>query len=271
MEWMEARMVRVIGSLLVGAGIGLVPVAEAWAGQRHFAYTYESAVVSPGSVELEPWSTARLGRETFYARFDHRLELEAGIARGVQAALYFNWHALTEGPSDERSSEFEWSGVSMEWKFKLLDPVADVLGLALYLEPGVGPSEGEVEAKVIVDKRIGAFLVALNATGEFEAAWGGQEVEKEGAVELTAGLGWFLSPGVLVGVELRNHNQIVEGGEWEHSALHAGPVVHVAGKQWWATLTGMVQLPALKGATDGTYVLDEHERAEVRLLVGVDL
>ena len=50
------------------------------ASERHFAYTYESAVLRPGAREIEPWSTFRLGRSDFYSRLDTRLEAELGLS-----------------------------------------------------------------------------------------------------------------------------------------------------------------------------------------------
>ena len=54
--------------------------------------------------------------------------------------------------------------------------------------------------------------------------------------------------------------------------LLAGPVIHYTGKNWWATLTAMPQLPALKRNFDtpgSNYVLTDHERFNARLLFSV--
>lgn len=69
---------------------------------------------------------------------------------------------------------------------------------------------------------------------------------------------------------VRNHNEIV-GSEWEHSAIHMGPVISYGGNRWWAALTAMAQLAAPKGAHGGSLILDEHEKLEVRLMLGMDL
>jgi hypothetical protein len=42
--------------------------------------------------------------------------------------------------------------------------VADRAGVALYGELSAGPSEVELEGKLIFDKRVGRFLGALNLT-----------------------------------------------------------------------------------------------------------
>ena len=60
--------------------------------------------------------------------------------------------------------------MSSEWKLKLSDPVADRAGVALYAELSAGPSEVELEGKLIFDKRAGRFLGALNLAAEHEWA-----------------------------------------------------------------------------------------------------
>ncbi|HWA06797.1 MAG TPA: hypothetical protein VG961_09630, partial [Ignavibacteria bacterium] len=69
------------------------------------------------------------------------------------------------------------------------------------------------------------------------------------------------------GIEIRNHNEIVDG-EWEHSALFAGPVVSFSQPNWWLTLTVLPQITNLKKeeGSVNNLVLDEHEKLETRLL-----
>src|SRR5262245_16740137 len=50
----------------------LTSITPARANERHFAFTYESPTLPAGAVELEPWTTWRVGRDRYYSRFDHR-------------------------------------------------------------------------------------------------------------------------------------------------------------------------------------------------------
>jgi hypothetical protein len=113
--------------------------APAAASERHFTYTYESGVLSPGAREVEPWSTFRLGKSDFYSRFDSRIEAELGLTDRLQTAFYLNMKAVTADTPAGRSSSTELEGISSEWKFKLSDPVADRVGAALYGELSAGP------------------------------------------------------------------------------------------------------------------------------------
>src|SRR5262245_17874991 len=136
-----------LGALLVAASLGTTSLASAT--ERHFTYTYESGVLLPGHVELEPWTTFRVGREDYYSAIDNRLELELGLTERLQTSLYWNTSAVAADVADEtgetvREHEFELTGISSEWKLKLTDPVADALGSALYLEGTYGNTEAEL-------------------------------------------------------------------------------------------------------------------------------
>jgi hypothetical protein len=268
----KRNLARFSWKLLAAASILALVGREAAATERHFVYTYESGVLNAGDTELEPWTTFRNGRTDFYNRFDNRLEFEAGLTNRLQTAWYLNFTGLAKDVQDEREVEFEFKGVSWEWKYKLTDPVADSLGTALYFEASSGPGEAELEAKLIADKRVGNSLFAFNVVGEHEWEFEEGETEREIVLEFDAGFGYFLTPRLLAGIELRNHNEFPSGEGWEHSALFAGPVLSYAQKSWWMTLTIMPQLPALKGGgNDDSRILDEHEKINARIIFGFHL
>ncbi len=254
-------MTAAAGTIAAGPAVGR-------ANERHFTYTYESAVLPPGAKELEVWTTPRIGKDSYYVRFDERVEFEVGVTDRVMSAFYLNISNTTAqvGP-DARETETEFEGVSSEWKFKLGDPVADALGIGLYGEVTASTDELELEGKLLLDKRIGPLLVAGNLVLEQEWKFEEPDNESENAIEIDLAAAYTLRPGLTAGIEVRNSNLVVDG-EWEHSALFAGPVLGYATDSWWVALTVLPQLPALKAgeANDGSLVLDEHEKLEARLL-----
>jgi hypothetical protein len=258
-------MRRVLPAMLVVA----LCADSAAASERHFTYTYESGVLRPGEREIEPWNTFRLGRSDFYSRLDTRIEAELGLTDVLQTALYLNLSAATAETPLGRVSSTELQGLSSEWKLKLADPVADPAGVALYGELSAGPSEAEVEAKLILDKRAGSLLYAINLVGEHEWEFEGQQTEHESVFEIDAGLAWFLSPRLSVGLEARSHTVFPPEGP-TRSALFLGPTVSVVKGSWWIAASVLPQVRALAGATDGHLDLDEHERVEVRVLFGLE-
>jgi len=244
--------------------------SAAAASERHFTYTYESAVLRPGAREIEPWNTFRLGKSDFYSRLDTRLEAEFGLTDRLQTALYLNLKAEIADTPTGRSRSTELEGISSEWKLKLSDPVADRAGLALYGELSAGPSEIEVEGKLILDKRAGRFLGALNLVAEHEWSFEDPATEREKTFEVDAAGGWFLTSRLTAGLELRSHTVVPPEGERIRSALFLGPTVSYAKGGWWVAASVLPQVRALAGASHGHLDLVEHERVEVRVLVGLE-
>ncbi len=263
---------------LLTIAIILLTALNIKAQDRVFSRTYQSTVLPAGSLDLEYWATSRAGREQFYHRLDQRLEMEIGLGRNWQTAFYLNLSSTTQLNEDGTAFTTSFSpGVSNEWKWKMTDPVANALGSALYGEFTVKPREIEFEAKLILDKRMKNTLLAYNLVGELELEYELElepghekpelEREKEYVVEQDFGLMQFLKPNLGVGFEVRNHNEIAHG-EWEHSALFAGPSIHWSGKNWFINFNILPQLTNLKKAEGaGNLVLDEHEKVETRVLV----
>jgi hypothetical protein len=235
-------------------------------------------VLPIGAREIELWNTFRNNRGYFYRRIDQKIEYEFGVSNNLMSALYLNYSSRLEddngsapGGSAAASSSLS---ISSEWKYKVLDRVADPVGLGLYGEATLGLDEFEFEGKLLIDKQIGKWLLAFNAVAENE--WeseleaGETQTSSELTVEFDLGIAYALHPQWSLGFELRNHNEVVKGN-WEHSALFAGPVVSYTAESWWATLTVLPQITSFKGATNGNLVLDGHEKLEARLLFSFHL
>jgi len=250
--------------------LSLSGLAEA--NERHFTYVYESATLPTSGREIEIWTTPRIGREDYYWRFDQRAEFEVGITDRLQTALYLNFEAISEETGDVMASEFAFGGVSSEWKYRFLDDVTDGLGLAAYIEGTGATHEWELEGKLILDKHFGDLLVAGNLVAEQEWERDMGETEGETGLDAIVGAAWAFTPGIHAGLEIQSHNTIKDG-EYEHSALFAGPCFSYATDGWWLALTILPQLPALHKEDSGgdSRVLDDHEKLNARLLFAFHL
>ena len=275
---------------IAAAVASVLSASPAEATDRHFTYTYESAGLPRGASEIEVWATSRVGRDHFYNRFDNRIELEYGVTDRLLTAFYVQSLALAEADGGEHNSKLEFAGVSSEWKLKLSDSVAHALGSALYAEFTYAPDAIEAEAKVIVDKRAGAMLVALNGVYELEvenlsADKGVHDGEKviDHVVEADLAAAYFFNPHVSLGLEARGHG-IFGGKHFESMALFAGPALGVAGRGMWASLSVLGQLGALHGSSDVVVEVGapppargfaqdfrDHEKVNARLLMGFHL
>jgi hypothetical protein len=189
-------------------------------------------VLPKDARELEVWTTVRTGRESRYTRFDERLEYEVGLTDRLQTAMYLNFTSVSQNNgAGALNNELEFRGVSSEWKYKLLDPVADALGLAFYGEVRGSTDEVELEAKLILDKRIGNVLLAANLVGAHEWSLGLRGTERKVELEADIGITYFISSKLAAGIEARSHNDFADG-EVEHAAWFAGPVVSYAERTW---------------------------------------
>jgi len=262
------------GWMVVVAWVLVLAPSFAHANERHFTYTYESSTLPAGNVELEPWTTWRVGRERYYNRFDHRLEFEYGITDRLQTALYLNFSAVAAGGEmNTRTSSFNYGGVSSEWKLRVLDSGADPVGLAFYLEVTGEPEALELEQKVILDVRSGDWLFATNLVAEQEVGFAPDETEVEYVFVGYLALGYFLSEQWMIGLEFRNHTDIAHG-DFEHSAFFIGPVASYATEGYWVALSVLPQIGAIKpdSAPDGDFRdLEGHEMLNARLLLGFPL
>jgi hypothetical protein len=154
-----------------------------------------------------------------------------------------------------------------------LDPVADVLGLALYGEVTTRTNGLALEGKLIVDKKVGPWLFAGNLVAEQEWLFGLAESERELGLEVDLAGTYFVTEKLGIGLEVRNHNSIPGNtGRLRYSALFAGPTISYAERRWWVAASFLPQLPAIKKSEpQNKLVLDDHERYNARIILSFHL
>lgn len=247
----------------------ILAVANGSADERKFSYVYQSGILGKGNREIEVWTTPRIGKlGEYFARIDNRIEFETGLSRKLQTAFYLNFRNTTrDNGTGTNTTEFEFKGISSEWKYQVSSPTRNAVGFALYAELGLNTDEVELETKLIFDKKIKKTTLALNLT--FEPEWeltpGKSSVEYN--AEASFGLSHSFSSSFSAGFEVRNHNILTGEEGLENSALFAGPVISISQPNWWMTLTALPQIVALKGKSgDSKLELHDHERFEARMI-----
>jgi len=226
-----------------------------------------------GQKEIEIWTTATVGKNTgYYSRMDNRLEFEVGLSKKLQTAFYINFsNTTTDNGTGVNTNQFEFQGVSSEWKYQLASPIKDAVGFALYSELGLNTNEVDLETKIILDKKINKTTFAFNFTFEPEWKLSRAESEMESKFEGSFGLSYAFSSSLHAGFELRQNNVFTESG-LEHSAFLGGPVISYTQTEWWATLTVMPQIAGFKGKTEGSSLnLTEYEKFQARLIFSFHL
>lgn len=264
---------------IIVAGI-LCLYNTAQAQDRNFARTYQTNVLPKGAIDLEFWHTSRIGHAgQFFHAQDQRLEVEFGLGKNWQTAFYFNRFQTRYSTSADGTATSTEFGFSNEWKVKLSDPVANKIGFALYGEWGIkGGDELELESKIILDKVIGKNLFAFNGVYELEKEfeWQNGKINfnnYEMPVEFDFGYMYTVRKNWGLGVEIRNHNLVTKDEGWVHSVLFGGPTINYRSSRWFVIFNYLPQWNNIhKTATaPGAKVLDDLERTEARILVGITL
>lgn len=239
---------------------------------RIFTYAYQSNVLNKGQREIEVWNTLRQGKQDFFSRLDNRTEYEVGLGGNLQTSFYLNLTTITQTVIDgaQKATDTRHEiGFSNEWKLKLMDPVANPVGLAVYGEYGISSSEYELEGKIIIDKKINNLTIAGNATyeGEFAPIYVNNQLkwEKEGHVDYNLAFGYAIGHGFHLTQENNFRNVYVEK-ELENSALYSGLGFSYVRENFWVNFTAMPQIKSFKGATDSKLNLNEFEKIQFRLL-----
>ena len=257
-----------------------IPTLSTVAQDRYFARTYTSHVLPKGGIDLEFWHTSRLGHKNqFFNAQDQRMEVEFGLGGNAMTAFYFNRYQKRYSETNNGTVTSNEIGFSNEWKFKLSDPSANKIGSALYFEAGLkGGDELELESKIILDKYVGKSLFAFNGVVEFEKEfeWENNSVGSEGwatPVEFDLAYLYNIKPTFGLGFEVVNKNEIAKGEGWKNSVLYAGPTLNFRGGKWFIIANFLPQLGNLHKTvySPGSKVLDEQERVEARILLGISL
>ena len=292
---------------------GVFIPGKALADESIFAWTYTTDLLPKGKWEAEHWTTGRFQKEHgTYNAVDLREEVEYGVTDDFQASLYLNHHYArakdsfpkadpnnperrlpgryeTGGedvhPGHDPSQPFEtyhFEGVSLELIYRLLSPYKDGIGLALYLEPEVGPDDAELEGKILLhktwlDDQL-VWALNLNYAVEYEKQLE-NEYSRDSMFEWFTGLSYRFVPNWSAGLEFWNHHEFANATQHEHSAYFTGPTLHYGGKSWWATIGFLHQLPIGSAYNedqkqfaykDGYIFGEEHEKYYVRVKVGIN-
>jgi hypothetical protein len=210
-----------------------------FADQRHFTFVYEATIEEPGEFELESWVTGQIrkGADHSFSEIDFRHEIELGVTHKLQASVYLaDWSHV----SSKENNGFAFSDGALELIYQAYNPEKAPIGLALYQEILGGDQIFGSESKVIVQRNIGAIVLAYNAT--LEAVWQGKELaEREAKFEQSFGGSLKVNRSVSVGAEFVHEIAFPEWSHAERPVFSGGPNLSIHEGKWWATFTTLAQ------------------------------
>lgn len=228
------------------------------AGERHFTYVYEAVTAPKGTVEYEQWVTWRAtrggGNKVDDFRFRH--EIEFGITDRFQLGFYLSdWRVVHSGDRTETI----WNNVALEGIYNLTSPTTDWLGSALYGEVKVGDRLVSVEGKLLLQKNVGSWIFAYNAS--LEAEWEGSGLrEHNGEFQQTLGVSYQVSPKFSVGAELLHEVPYKDWGRAGDHTVYVGPNVSYRFGRGFVTTSVLFQATGIQDEPD----------VQTRLIFGID-
>lgn len=280
---------------LAATAIGFVVLGgAARADETPFNTLYTTDTLPQGAAEIEQWTTWRSGKpHESYRTLQGRTEYEYGLTNGFQISAYANYAWLHDAPG---AAHIRFNGVSAEAIYRIWDAYTHPFGLALYLEPAIGPNSREIEAKLLLQKNFLDDRLVLAANAVLAHEWERQDADPAappGSVDATRHWGKGTELKLLLGAAYRFAPSWSAGAEfeakrefdglliWERSAAAAdsfflGPTLHYATAGYFVTLGMQAQLPwaanlsGVPGETVGGFAHEE-ERYRVQMRVGIEL
>ncbi|HXN30855.1 MAG TPA: hypothetical protein VN894_03295 [Polyangiaceae bacterium] len=213
---------------------------------RPLPFTYTTETLGQGELEVEQYADLSPlkaadgnGNPTFFAGMQFQTEFEYGITDRLELGLYVVY-VPTPPEYTQVGSMTETTGVKERLRYVFADPGAWPIDVGVYGELVEGQTELELEAKILLQRRIGKLRLDTNlwAEAEYELTYVPQ---KDIVLNPTFGATYEVTPSLHVGAETwmrvefpspAPHPRIYADGP----AAYAGPAVLLSfGKLWWST------------------------------------
>ena len=263
-------MKKTISTLILLALLSVLFSTNSFADRKYFSRSYLAYTLPQRAMELEIWNTMRIGKtEGYYYRMQPRFEIEYGATDRLTTSFYMNFDQRTASENSYSSKPLGFSSSSIELRYRLTNPDDYFVDPALYFEFSYGGDELEYEPKIILSKRIGDLVTAVNINAEIERKI--IDSEHESKFELSAGVAYDLSSNIAIGIEFRNHRNYIAIYEEEvNQATFLGPTFNVQTEELYFTINFLKQVGG-SPSTNNNLDLAGHENFEIRTILGINL
>ena len=282
-----------------------------------FGFVLTTDLLPANTWEVAQWLTWRAHKQvgTFNV-LEIRHEIEYGLTDALQISGYLNWewaqahnNNVIDGTTlppetfanvavgaNENFRLTKFTGIAGEAIYRILSPYIDPVGLAIYVEPLIGPQVRELESRIILQKSFydDRLVFAFNITHHFEWRYLHGDLsltpaddefydhwDKETDLNFGIGASYRFAPGWAAGLELINEHEwagfdLFDSGLKTNVAYYLGPNIHYANEHVFATLSVVDQLPWGEDYANlppnfvvkGRNYADDFERFRVRLKFG---
>jgi hypothetical protein len=174
------------------------------------------------------------GNAVSYLATEFQTEFEIGLTDRLELGLYVSFvpQSTEYQPASEPVMEFG-NGAKQRVRYRLADPEAWPVDVAVYGEVSENEREVELEGKIILQRRVGRVRFITNLWAEHEFYLDGH---REWALDPTVGVTAELSPRYHLGAESWMRAEYRVGGGTSLSPhVYVGPAFMMNfGKLWWS-------------------------------------
>ena len=271
------RLSRVLGPAIVVAASAVS--VSSWATPRPLPFTYTADTLAAGETEIEQYvdltpvkaTSASSGNPVWYTATQFQTEFEHGITDHLELGLYV---ALQPDPGSayvDAATLTEGTGFKERLRWALADPGQWPLDVALYGELVEYTNEFEIEAKIILERRIGKLRVAANLWAEREFYY--SQPQQDWVLNPTIGATYQITPAFHAGLEYWMRVEFPDPAP-DPRPFSVGPnqflgpaLMFNLGHLWWSTgIYGR-----LNDIARTAQPLDDYGPIWVRTVVGLEL
>jgi len=224
----------------------LLWASAASANPRALPFSYQHEQIASGAAELEQYvdltpSRARdpsSGEPLWYGLSQFATEFEYGLTDRLELGLYVTYAPAASNGFTDIPRAMDGNGMKQRLRFKLADTGAWPIDVSLYGEAVENEREFELEAKVILQRRLGLARIIANLSAEQEFYYDGKH---DFVLNPSAGLTFELSPTVQPGIEWWMRAEYPQEGNVSRTFVlgphhYLGPAVLLQfGALWWTT------------------------------------
>jgi hypothetical protein len=196
-------------------------------------------------------------------------ELEYGLSDRVELGLYLQLAGRPNAGGGDTGLDLD--GLKQRLRIRLAEPEQWPVNVALYAEVAELRDEIELEAKVILERRLGRFQLVTNLWAEYELYFSGR---REWVLHPTAGGLFQFSPAVVAGIEYWMSLEIDarDPGRpqaFNPSAQHyLGPTLMLQFSRFWWSTGAYLRLNDWNRASQ---LGDDFGRLWIRTVIGIDM
>ncbi len=299
---------------------GVLVTSPAIADESLWLYAKGAETMPKGETELKAGVISRRGKaDSDYVFNDVRLEVEHGFTdrlTGYAELVIFNHdysttnpdlqpYYDTQGGAGGRFKKTSVGGIDVGLKYNILSPYKDPIGFAVSAEwdhrskyrlDGASIEQNEIDIALHFQKNYlnNQLVLVFSPKIEYETRNSPGVLEKEIALDISAGASYRVAPHWNIGAEFRHQSDYLSPldtttGEYDpnlrpskfpfkfgsqyQNGNYLGPVVHYADKKWWATAGALWQISGggkFAFNRNGLNV-DEHEKVHIGLTIGLEL